>query len=168
MLQKALDANTQRNPNAAIQGLQNQDIYRRFGGDDAERELNSNIFAARHSMANRRLDDRKRQHGLTSRLEAERLSDAESGMNIAKFLGLGELGLGFADMRQRKKDLEEEKTQNRAMWDMYAKGNVGNLGVSGLYGLMGKRFGNKNFMANLVNQLRNTQGYIERTNEEEY
>lgn len=108
-LQKALRLSEQRNPYAAIKGMGAEGLYRGFAARDRQRELQSEAFASQHAMRQQRLSDRVRQHSAMADITQRGLREAKRGGNIAKVLGLGQLGLGYAGMRDAKKAREEQR-----------------------------------------------------------
>ncbi len=113
MLQRALILSQQRNPNAAVQGLQNRGIYSRFAAQDAANALASTRFSNAYNARNRRMADTMRHHNMTSALKWKAMHDARKGGNIGKALGLVQLGLGWQGNRDAAKARAEASVQNR-------------------------------------------------------
>ena len=108
-LQKALRLSEQRNPHAAIRGMGAEGVYRGFAARDRQRELHSEAFASQHAMRQQRLSDRVRQHSAMADITQRGLREAKRGGNIAKVLGLGQLGLGYAGVQDAKKARKEQR-----------------------------------------------------------
>ena len=107
----------QRNPNAAVQGLQGEGLYSRFAAADAANELRSNVFATQQRQAGERLSDRVSQHSRMHNLQSDAIKDAESGAKIGTILGLGQVGLGIQGAWDAKKDLLKKKRQQQQLID---------------------------------------------------
>ena len=113
MLQRALILSQQRNPNAAVQGLQNRGIYSRFAAQDAANALASTKFSNAYNARNRRMADTMRHHNMTSALKWKAMHDARKGGKIGQALGLVQLGLGWQGNRDAAKARAEDARFNK-------------------------------------------------------
>jgi hypothetical protein len=126
LLQEALIIQKQRNPNAAISGMLGRNLYGDYAAKEGGKEVALNDFARRHALSKRKMADKKEQHTLLYNQKYKSLKDAKKGAKFAKYLGLGQLGLGFMGNRAAKKDRELVKQWRLNMMEQYAKNKYRN------------------------------------------
>ena len=126
VFQRALALNQQRNPNAAVKGLQNRGLYSMFGAQQGARQLASERFGARHALRERQMAESSRQFDQTSNLrnnlfglQYKAFRDAKKGAKFAKPLGLIQLGLGIKGSSDAKKARDEDRASTQKLMNWF-------------------------------------------------